>query len=1177
MTATHQFIGSASRVVLRRLLDAAITLAVIAFLTLFGLNMAERGRERVPAPPLQVAGESLTGAVDYFIHHPATYYWQRANQPAGRLVAATFGRSAGLLLVSLGMATVLGIGLGLMMARSQRQTGSVIMLLLSVLGTSTPSFLLAMFFWVLNTQLYRRFDIPALPPTGFGWDLHLIMPALVLATRPLAQIAQVTYVTMSEAMAQDYIRTARAKGLPPRLVAIRHAIPNILAPVLTTLGTSLRFSLASLPVVEYFFVWPGVGLALLEAINRGMPAFVTDLILSLGVFFLVINLLLEIVFPWLDPRLRGGGQQAEYHASGASLIETLSEWSKKVIGWWRWGRDKLRGVQTEKPEPLSLSNGPASPVPSPAADLPPSHDSRHLARSVLGNPLLLFGAFLVAALAGLAIFGGRLTDASPYQSHGLMLIEGKSATPPFPPSSLFPWGADHIGRDVKALVLSGARQTLTLALLGTVARLLLGATLGLLAGWRRGGPFDRLVNGAVGVWAAFPVTLFAMILIQGLGIQQGMWVFIVAICVVGWGEVAQFVRGQVIKLQPELYIEAARSLGAGTTRLLTQHILPNLLSSLLVLGILEMGGVSMLLAELGFLNIYLGGGFKVEIAEGANMTPIVAFISDVPEWGAMLANIRNWWRSYPWMAWYPGVAFFLAILAFNLWGEGLRRFLNDSRINFARLINRYSLIGLVAVALMLAWIMRTATPLGTYLAPARQFDAASALTHIQTLAAPAMQGRETGAPGHEAAARYIAQEMEEIGLLPAGDKNTFIQTMASPRPHLVETPTLGILDEQGGTQALVYRRDFVEYAGMPPARPSHGAIVGIAVGPDPGTPGADPYRLGNRELYDKVLVVADAEGKRINFRAAAGVLLVSDDPLVFQRKELFISEVRARTPPTVMYITPEIADRLLATAGSSLAELRRQPADLGSGEVALTAPGAVVDMNVPVVDEGDASEKYYNVIGFIPGTGSEMVVQGATLDSQVIMVSAYFDGLGVDPDGTLYPGANDNASGVATLLEMARAMKQSPFEPKKTVVFVAWSGGERSEGLSVTNVMNAKTGFSSLTVEAVIELIGVAAGDGQAIALGEGSSYRLVKLFQQAAGRIGVATTTRGRGPHFARPARPSFGGRDALTLDVSWDGADRLAHTPQDAVEIIDPGKLRQVGQTTLLILNVLAREVEY
>jgi hypothetical protein len=218
------------------------------------------------------------------------------------------------------------------------------------------------------------------------------------------------------------------------------------------------------------------------------------------------------------------------------------------------------------------------------------------------------------------------------------------------------------------------------------------------------------------------------------------------------------------------------------------------------------------------------------------------------------------------------------------------------------------------------------------------------------------------------------------------------------------------------------------------------------------------------------------------------------------------------------------------------------------------------------------------IIGFIAGTGAqEEVTPGVLLSNQVILVSAYYDGVGMGLDGTLYPGANDNASGVATMLEIARVLKGAPYPPKRTIVFVAWPDAERYESLSVSNAMNADPGLRQLAVEAVVELSGVGAGGGKGISLGQGSSYRLVQLFQKAARRLGVATTTRGRGPHFGMYTDPGYGGRSALTAYVSWDGSDRTAHTPEDTFEAIDPKKLEQVGRTTLLAVTVLSREKEY
>jgi Zn-dependent M28 family amino/carboxypeptidase len=163
------------------------------------------------------------------------------------------------------------------------------------------------------------------------------------------------------------------------------------------------------------------------------------------------------------------------------------------------------------------------------------------------------------------------------------------------------------------------------------------------------------------------------------------------------------------------------------------------------------------------------------------------------------------------------------------------------------------------------------------------------------------------------------------------------------------------------------------------------------------------------------------------------------------------------------------------------------------------------------------------------------------------------------------------------MLEIARVLKEAPYPPKRTVVFVAWPDGERYEGLSVSNAMNARAGLRSLNVEVVLELSGVGAGTGKEIALGQGSSYRLVQLFQEAADRVGASTTTRGRGPHYGMDVDLGYGGRSAMTVYVSWDGSDQTAHTVEDTCEAIDPKKLEQVGETTLLALTALSRELEY
>jgi peptide/nickel transport system permease protein len=397
------------------------------------------------------------------------------------------------------------------------------------------------------------------------------------------------------------------------------------------------------------------------------------------------------------------------------------------------------------------------------------------------DPVLLVAGALALAMLFLVVFGGRMTAASPYVSHGVMILEGKLGVPPFPPSEMFPWGTDQLGRDMQALILNGARQTLTLALLVVAARLVVGVLAGMIAGWWKGGLFDSLVTGLLSVWAAFPITLFAMILILAIGIERGMPAFVLALCFVGWGEIAQYVRSEVISLRGKPYLEGARAVGVPPEDILRRHVLPNLAPSLLVLASLEMGAVLLILAELGFLGIFLGGGYRVMIGEVGRMVPVIAFYSDVPEWGALLANIRQWWRSYPWLAWSPALAFSIAVLAFNLGGEGLRRALEKSRVSPARWINRASVAGVFVLMGVGAWIFNTTAPLGEYRSQASRFDVDRAMKTVETLSSPAYEGRETGTDGAKAAAEFLAAEMESIGLFPGGERETYLQVAAAPR------------------------------------------------------------------------------------------------------------------------------------------------------------------------------------------------------------------------------------------------------------------------------------------------------------------------------------------------------------------------------------------------------------
>jgi peptide/nickel transport system permease protein len=302
-----------TRFALRRLGAILLISLAIVFFCALGLRMMRQPMSQ------NATGNTLTlfarAARDTstYIRSLATgrlgVYWRaqgrsRVAVPVTTVLLDTYFKSMGLLFAAMLFAALLGVGLGVLSAYWEGSPLSLGLLTTSLLGISMPTFFAALLLQVLEIMWYRRTGIRLVPVGGFGWDSHIILPALVLATRPMAQLARITSVALSEAAHQDYIRTAWAKGLPTRQVWGDHVLPNALVPMLTALGVSLRFSLGSLPVVEFFFGWPGLGATLLQGIRMRHTNLVITLALALGLTFMLVNLLLEMAYRFLDPRLR---------------------------------------------------------------------------------------------------------------------------------------------------------------------------------------------------------------------------------------------------------------------------------------------------------------------------------------------------------------------------------------------------------------------------------------------------------------------------------------------------------------------------------------------------------------------------------------------------------------------------------------------------------------------------------------------------------------------------------------------------------------------------------------------------------------------------------------------------------------------------------------------------------
>jgi len=257
------------------------------------------------------------------------------------------------------------------------------------------------------------------------------------------------------------------------------------------------------------------------------------------------------------------------------------------------------------------------------------------------DPWSRFGLGVVGLLALLALLAPWLAPGDPFR--------GDLAVSLRPPSHTFLFGSDAQGRDVLSRVLYGARLSLAVGLISQSIALFLGLTLGLIAGFY-GRWIDGVIMRVADVTLAFPSLL--LLIAIAAAVKPSLPVVFIVIGIVGWAGLARIVRGQVLVGRSLEYVQAARALGASDARIITRHLLPNVIAPVIVAATLGIGGAIMAEAALSFLGL------------GAQ--------PPTPSWGAMVAEGRDLLRVAPWVSIAPGVAIGLAVLGLNLVGDGLR-------------------------------------------------------------------------------------------------------------------------------------------------------------------------------------------------------------------------------------------------------------------------------------------------------------------------------------------------------------------------------------------------------------------------------------------------------------------------------------------------------------------------
>jgi peptide/nickel transport system permease protein len=272
---------------------------------------------------------------------------------------------------------------------------------------------------------------------------------------------------------------------------------------------------------------------------------------------------------------------------------------------------------------------------------------------LLRDPVPAFGLLVIITMVGAALAAPWLAPFSPNEQFfdGLTL-EGA----PLPPNERFVLGTDLLGRDLLSRLIWGARTSLIIGVVANGVAVLLGTTLGLLAGYFRGW-LGAVIMRFTDLMMAFPALLLAIVLAAIF--SPSLWIVALVIAMVNWVQIARVIYTETTALMQREFIEASRAVGVGPVRLLGRHVVPHLFPTMIVWGTLGIATTVLLEATLSFL--------------GVGVRP------PTPSWGNIIFENQTWFTTAPWLVFFPGAAILLLALSFNLVGDALRDALDPTQ------------------------------------------------------------------------------------------------------------------------------------------------------------------------------------------------------------------------------------------------------------------------------------------------------------------------------------------------------------------------------------------------------------------------------------------------------------------------------------------------------------------
>lgn len=542
--------------------------------------------------------------IQNLLHGDFGYSMKYTNQSVNKIITQTFPYSFDLGIRALAFAISFGLVFGILAALHRGKKLDYVCVVIAILGTSIPDF-------IMGAILQYLFGIKwgLLPVAQYLGFRYTILPSIGIGFYTLAMVSRLMRASMLEVVQQDYIKTAKSKGISKMKIIYKHQIRNAITPVVTVLGPIVASVLCGTFVIESIFAIPGMGKYYVESVQNLDYSLVLGMTVFFGFFLILANLIVDILYGIIDP-------QYAYRKAGDHMVGEQRTNDDFVI----IGKNLKRMESISRP---SLSYW------------------KDAWRRLTKNKIAILSLVLIFIYILLAVF------VPIFSKYGYADVDSGKMNQFLSTEHWF--GTDSIGRDLWVRVWRGARVSLSIGFIAAILNAVLGAFVGGISGYY-GGKIDMVIMRIIDVLYGIPALIVTILVMVVLG--SGINSLIIAMVIVGWIGTARFVRGEVMRLKGQDFVAAAKILGVGNFRIIIKHVLPNIMG--LIITNLMMAVPNAIFRE-AFLS-YIGLGIAPPECS----------------WGILAKEGAKMLRIYPHELFIPAFFICTTMLAMNLLGDGLR-------------------------------------------------------------------------------------------------------------------------------------------------------------------------------------------------------------------------------------------------------------------------------------------------------------------------------------------------------------------------------------------------------------------------------------------------------------------------------------------------------------------------